>query len=521
MKIFGFEINKITPEPDKIERYEEPRGIVNPEAYFLFGETFDGEKDPGSIGAIKDYWVDHAALSYRSWQAFLDSDVAQNILKKYIKWVVGSGLRLNADPDEVVLKSEGISIDEDTFSDLTESRFKIYSNSNFSNHSGESSLQMQANEAFKGAIIGGDILVINRIKNRNVTTQLIDGKFVTMPDQDHLNKVEKRGNRVVDGVEINKAGKHIAYFIEIEDFKHKRVLATVNGVRLTFLVYGSKYKTNDVRGVPLVTAILDTIAKLERYKEATVGSAEERQKIAYAIEHDVDGTGQNPLLNKLRQKTDVSIDVNGILESTRNLIVETTQKQAFNMPVGSSLKILESKNELFFESFMTVNMRFLCATVGIPFEVALSWYDSNYSASRAALKDWEHTLLVERSYFSNQFYKQIYSTWLDIEVLIGKINAPGYARAIVDKNEMAINAYKTASFIGANIPHIDPLKEVLAERAKLGSDTIPLTTAEAAAEALNSGDFKAILSQYKREFKEADGINEPPEPVIQNEPPKE
>ena len=69
---------------------------------------------------------------------------------------------------------------------------------------------------------------------------------------------------------------------------------------------------------------------------------------------------------------------------------------------------------------------------------------------------------------------------------------------------MAIEAYTNATFTGANIPHIDPLKEVLAERAKLGNDKVPLTTAEAATEAVGTGSFSANMNQYKRELKQVE-----------------
>jgi len=501
------------------EPIEEPQKMVHPEAWTMFNEPYDGEKEPGDIGVIKDYYVSHYALAYRSWQAYLDSDVAQLILSKFLKWVVGSGLRLNADPDEIVLASEGITaLNEDEFSNLTESRFKVYSNANFSSHSGEESLQTLAFEAYKAAIIGGDVLVVNRVENKNITTQLIDGKYIITPSDGQAEEAEKRGNRVVDGVEIDKNGKHVAYFVETEDLKYKRIKSFVNGQRFAYLVYGRRYKTNDLRGIPLIQAVLDTIAKLDRYKEATVGSAEERQKIAYSIEHDVDGQGQNPLLSQLKKVPVASVTDEGQLDIAQKYIANTMQKQAINLPAGAKLNLLESRNELYFESFMTINMRFLCATVEIPMEVALSWFDSNYSASRAALKDWEHTLSVEREKFSRQFYQNIYSNWLNVEVLLNRINAPGYVKAFNERNEMAINAYQTATFIGANIPHIDPMKEVQAERLKLGSQTIPLTTAQAATEALNGGDFKANVNQYRREIEEADGINEPPAPIEQNGP---
>jgi hypothetical protein len=60
----------------------------------------------------------------------------------------------------------------------------------------------------------------------------------------------------------------------------------------------------------------------------------------------------------------------------------------YNMPRDSELKEVQSKNELYFKDFYTVNVDLVCSSINMPPEVAMSKYNSNYSASRAALKDW-------------------------------------------------------------------------------------------------------------------------------------
>jgi capsid protein len=114
------------------------------------------------------------------------------------------------------------------------------------------------------------------------------------------------------------------------------------------------------------------------------------------------------------------------------------------------------------------------------------------------LKDWEHTIRVKREDFTRQFYKPYYDLWLDVQVLAGTISAPGYLGLMRTKST-AYEAYQFCRFTGENIPHIDPLKEVQAERAKLGDQNTPLTTFEAATEAVNGGDYSANAAQYKRE----------------------
>jgi hypothetical protein len=63
------------------------------------------------------------------------------------------------------------------------------------------------------------------------------------------------------------------------------------------------------------------------------------------------------------------------------------------------------------------------------------------------------------------------------------------------------------------VPHIDPLKEVMAERAKLGTaaDAIPLTTVEDATRNLNGGDSDSNMTQFADEYQTAKKLKIPVE----------
>jgi hypothetical protein len=73
--------------------------------------SYNGEKNYGEIGPIKNYFPDYSALRARSWQLYLESELAQTILNNHIIWVIGSGLKLQAEPVKDILKSEGITLD--------------------------------------------------------------------------------------------------------------------------------------------------------------------------------------------------------------------------------------------------------------------------------------------------------------------------------------------------------------------------------------------------------------------------
>lgn len=480
----------------------------------IFSVSFDGEKSLGGIGDIKKYFVDYEALRLRSWQLYLESEICQTVFKRFATWIIGAGLKLQAEPQKDVLKSERIDIDEESFDDSVETRFRIFANSVNADYAEQESLHGKAKEAFINAIVGGDVLVILRYVDNFVKVEIKDGchvktpmEFVGLGNEAKL----KNGNRIRHGVEIDDRGRHVAYYL-CNNSGYERIEAKgkAHGATMAFMIYGLKYRLDSTRGIPLIAAVMETAKKMERYKEATLGSAEERQKIPYTIEHDFTSTGENPFQKQI-QKANVfggGAQAGPLLDDRGQYIADTiartTERMAFNMPIGSKLSSLKSDGELYFKDFYTINIHLVCSTIGIPPEVALAKYDSNFSASRAALKDWEHTINVARQEFSSKFYKNVYALWLDTQVLSNKIVAPGYITALTDRNMMALEAYRNARFVGANVPHIDPLKEVNAERAKLGdlAANVPLTTVEAATEALNGGDSFANLDQFAKELAE-------------------
>ena len=412
--------------------------LLDPQATYFTWSSYDGEKNVGELGFVKKLIPNYHALSGRSWQSFLENDVTHDIIKKFVTWVIGKGLKLDADPDQVVLMSEGITLtdeEEDEFSKIVEARYRIFTNSEWSDYSKVDTFQKLSNEAFKSALLSGDLLVIDRYKGGMLSRQIIEGDRVITPlDKKFHSAAKARGNRIIDGVEINTRNEHIAYFVTTGILQTKRIPArNKRGFKTAYLVYGQKYKPGDLRGIPLVTAILETLKKMDRYKEAAVGSAEEREKIPFVIEHGVGSTGENPFQLKAAKAAGVKkadVEVAGNMADVKQTVSESYQKTVVNLPRAAKLSSIRSDTELNFPEFYKTLLRTVCATVEIPMEVALSWYDSNYSASRAALKDWEHTLSVNRAEFARQFYKPHYQRWLDLEILNNKVQAKGYLLAM-------------------------------------------------------------------------------------------
>jgi capsid protein len=490
----------------------------------LFAVSYDGEKNMGEAGPLKNYSLNYEGLRMRSWASYLDSEIAQTVIRRYVTWVIGQGLKLQSEPAKLILTSEEIELEAETFSKTVEARFNLYRGNKWADYSNMMSLDMIAKEVFKNAIVGGDVVVVLRYIGKLVKVQMIDGCHVQSPIHGTEQYPQQLANGVVikNGIEMDATGKHLAYWVRVEIGKHERISAITEGtdIQSAFMVYGLKYRLGNCRGIPLLSAVLETIKKMERYKEATLGSVEERAKIVYQIVHEAFSDGSNPLLNNLAtafnssDKVEVPADVNG--KDLANQIAVSTNKQTFNMTQGAKLEALDSKQELNFSDFYETNFDIVCATVNIPPNVAKSKYDSNYSASRAAIKDWENTLSVERKEFGFQFYQPIYNFFLEVEVLQNKIIAPGYLLAKMQKNDWVIEAYRKARWVGTPVPHIDPLTEVKAERLKLGESaaSIPLTTVEQATENLGAGESNSNIEQYSSELEKTKTLKILAEPIL-------
>lgn len=499
----------------------------------LGGVGFNGEKNFGEIGPVKDYFIDYEVLRMRSWQLFLDSDMAQTVLGKYKTWVIGKGLKCQAEPMKRVLERQGIKVDIKRLVEDIEDRFYLWAKSRDSVYSRMSNLNLYSGECFKNKQVGGDVLVILRVINNNLSVQLVDGAHVISPmyGDEKWPQELANGNVIVNGIELSPKGEHVAYYVRRPGaytftYEVDRIPARgpKSGMLMAYLVYGSKYRLDNHRGLPLLSVVFETMKKLERYKEATVGAAEEREKIAYTFEHKEYSDGSNPMIERMaaaRGGYDFggmpsgSLPVDSYGNQLADKFAASTNKTVINLPPGVTAKALESKQQLYFKEFYSTNAEAFCAAAQIPPEIAFSKYDSNFSASRAALKDWENTLLVDREDFSFQFLQPIYELFVVLEVLKNNITAPGLLEAIAADDNIVVGAYLNTRFAGSPVPHIDPLKEVNAERAKLGplGAHLPLTTPEAATEALNGGDSDTNFQRFADELETAEELGL--EPIVE------
>ena len=138
--------------------------------------------------------------------------------------------------------------------------------------------------------------------------------------------------------------------------------------------------------------------------------------------------------------------------------------------------------------------------MGVPKEVLIKKFDSNYTAARAALLDFWKRVKVERAGFNASFNQPVYEQWLSEAVATGRLEAPGFF------DDPAIRrAWCGCQWIGCSMGHVDPLKEVKAAGERIA---LHISTEEQEAGEYNGGDWNANMRQRKRELSMAAAMGE-------------
>lgn len=503
----------------KIEARKQAEAILTYSNFYdpaIYGAMYNGETDYGLLGPIYDYSADYNQLRARSWQAFYESDFAQIAVRRLLTWTIGNGLRLQAEPLSVILEAEGYPMQKEqrrSFVRLLEAKWNLFTESTDCDWSEQMNYNQLSWEKEKNAIVGGDVLVINHVVKGQLKQQIIDGEHVQSPaygSEDWPQELEN-GNRIIDGVEVDRKDRHVAYYVRTAvlkgemptnmNFTRVSAYGKDSKQRIAYLYYGTKYRIGNFRGMPLLSACLQKAKEIDEYSKSTLNQAKNAAKVAYQNVVDKDSESSAPWSKGVVEAFDVN--KNKLPVTTDGLQVNKVAKianigEVFNNAPGNKVEVIENKNPLYFRDYFELHRDSLFAVLEIPPNVAMQMYNDSFSASRAAIMDWAHTLGVKRENHRVGTIKNDYELWFYLEVMTGRLTVKGY---II--NETIRKAYHKARFVGANVPHIDPVKEVEAARRKLGKafDNVPIDDLESITESLGGGNSYENLEQCGEELK--------------------
>ena len=144
-----------------------------------------------------------------------------------------------------------------------------------------------------------------------------------------------------------------------------------------------------------------------------------------------------------------------------------------------------------FDGFVTAIIKQIGAALEVPYELLIKSFNSNYSASRAAILEAWRTFRMRRQWLVNRLCQPVYEAWLAEAVAKGRILAPGF-----NDDPVIRKAWCTADWAGDTPGQLDPVKEVNAAIARVNAG---LSTREREAAELNGMKFDTIAAQLGRE----------------------
>ena len=451
-------------------------------------------------------------LRQRSRDAYMGIPIAAAMIKTMRTNVVCSGLVPTPQVDADFLGLDEKQADELQAQIVRE--FNLWADSTDCDADGVDNFWKLQMLAYISELMNGDAFAVlpydeQPWKPYGLQVRLIEADRICSPDKyDRLAPCEVNGHsvyRIVQGVETDKMGRVVAYWIcdrhplaklDHNELKWQRieVRGELTGNR-NILHIMKRERAGQLRGVPMLAPVLESLKQLGRYTEAELDAAMVASMVTVMIQKDSPSTtapfGQVPL--EAAKDSSTPPDELGI---------ELAPAAIFDLAPGEKANMLDPKHPTTtYDGFVTAEAKQIGAAAEIPVEVLFKSFSSNYSASRGALNEFWRVCDMERSGFANSFCQPVYERWFAEAVARGRINAPGFF------NDPAVaRAYLGCRWNGPARTNLDAKSEIEAATLRIQSG---ISTAEQETAQMTGGSYAANIRQRKREIKqmeEATGI---------------
>lgn len=307
------------------------------------------------------------------------------------------------------------------------------------------------------------------------------------------------GNRIYDGVEVDKDGAVVAYWFrntypyqltaERTDWKRVEAVGDKTGLPNVIHIINTE-RPEQYRGVTYLAPVIEQILQLRRYTESELTAAVVESFFTAFIKTEADTDESGLPMNEVGSgipgdETEASYDPNEYELGPGTMNV---------MNPGESVEFADPKRPASgFENFFKAVCKQCGAALEIPADLLMKEFNASYSASRAALMEAWKAFKMYRQWFTSDFCKPVYEIWLSEAVARGRVNAPGFF-----DDPLIREAWLGSEWIGPSQGQLDPQKEVNAEILAVQHG---FTTHEAATARLNGSDWDANMDQLEMENK--------------------
>ena len=465
-------------------------------------------------------------LRQRSRDAYMGIPTASAALKTLCTNVVAGGLIPSPQIDAEVLGLTREQAEELQGKIMRE--FALWADTTECDADGLGNFYKLQQLAYMGFLMNGDSFALLPFKERPgsqyaTKVQIIEADRICSPDgYDRLVPDYVRGHHVhsiVQGVETDEAGMVVAYWI-CNRHPHSS-LAVQNGMlewtrveaygaagRHNVLHVMTRERAGQLRGVPILAPVLETLKQLGRYTQAEIDAAVISAYFTVLVKPASVQTGL-PVGQYIPKEAQVDSADPGSIEMGQGTILSLNPGDdvAFADPTHPNTA---------YNAFFDAMIKEIGAGMEIPPEVLEKQFTQNFSAARGALNEFWRVCDVKRDDFVDSFCQPIYEQFLAEAVARGRIQAPGFF------SDPAIRkAYCACVWPGPARTSLNPVQEVSAalQRVEAGFSTAQRETAE-----MTGGDYMRNMEQRMMEAEKMRQLREilnpappPPPPGTQKE----
>ncbi|MBF0147276.1 MAG: phage portal protein [Magnetococcales bacterium] len=303
--------------------------------------------------------------------------------------------------------------------------------------------------AVRAMVEGGEVLA--RLRTRDPSDGLVVPLQIQLLEPEHLpftlNRELPNGNRIRSGIEFDRIGRRVAYHLYREHPGERMAGEGMFGepvpIPASEVIHLFRpLRPGQIRGEPWLTQALVKLHELDQYDDAELV----RKKTAALIAGFI--TKPSPEFDTSGKDEEATPDERGSASVTWNpgtiRVLMPGEDVKFSEPADLGGQYGE---------FMKTQLRAVAVAIGVTYEQLTGDLSGvNYSSIRAGMVEFRRRMEQwQRSVIIHQFCRPVWERWMDMAVLSGAMELPGYARR---RRE-----YQAVKWIPQGWAWVDPQKE--------------------------------------------------------------
>ena len=441
-------------------------------------------------------------LRQRARMLYMAAPVATSAVKTNRTNVIGCGLQLKSRINRVKL---GLTPEQaKEWQRKAEEEFELWAANKMNCDAiGVNNFYTAQQLALASCLVSGDLIVL--LKHEEPTVLNPYGLRFHMIEADRVSTPAKLtagasyfanmtqgqtedGNRIYDGVEVDKNGRIIAYWIrntypyqqtaDLTEWKRVIAIGEETGLPNVLHIMETE-RPEQYRGVSYLAQVIEPLLQMRRYTDSELTAAVVESFFTAFIKTEAD-PNDNPF-------NEVGGD---------NIEPVSDDPSEYEMGPGQINIMKPGEDVVFgdpkrpaggFDGFIVAICKQVGAALEIPTDLLLKSFNASYSASRAALLEAWKAFKMRREWFVDDFCRPLYEVWMAEAVARGRIIAPGFF------SDPAIRAaWLGSEWIGPTQGQLDPVKEITAEKMACEEG---FSTREQSTIRLNGGTYEANVEQ--------------------------